>query len=206
VAGFNQFFLDNPDGTDSWRYGVGIDQKFAQSFFGGAELSKREMDVPFENALTSSDDMADWTQEMARAYFYWTPHRWLALSAEYQFEWVKRSPSPAFGEEQIARAETHRVPLGIGFFHPSGITMAIKTTYVDQDGRFVTPLGDTAPGDDRFWVVDAFLGYRLPRRWGYVSIGVKNLFDQRFNFQDSDPRNPFISPGRLVLGKLTLEF
>jgi hypothetical protein len=46
VAGFNQFF-DDPDGTESWRYGIGIDHKISRLLYGGVEFSRREMDVPF---------------------------------------------------------------------------------------------------------------------------------------------------------------
>lgn len=62
------------------------------------------------------------------------------------------------------------------------------------------------PGDDQFWVVDASLGYRLPKRWGIIEIEAKNLLDEEFKFQDTDPSNPEIFPERLILVKLTLAF
>ncbi len=37
VAGFNQFF-DDATGTDAWRYGGAIDQKFTQSLYGGSRI------------------------------------------------------------------------------------------------------------------------------------------------------------------------
>ena len=46
VAGFNQFF-DDVNGASSWRYGVGIDQKFGRDVFAGAEFSKRDVKSPF---------------------------------------------------------------------------------------------------------------------------------------------------------------
>ena len=36
-----------------------------------------------------------------------------------------------------------------------------------------------APGEDRFWVVDAFVGYRLPNRRGLLSLNADNLLDER---------------------------
>jgi hypothetical protein len=42
VAGFEQFF-DDVNGASSWRYGVGIDQKFASDLFVGVEASKRDL-------------------------------------------------------------------------------------------------------------------------------------------------------------------
>jgi tetratricopeptide (TPR) repeat protein len=204
VAGFNQFF-DDPESTDAWRYGIGIDQKFSTMVYGGAEFSRREMDVPFVDlALGGQVREAAWEEALGRAYLYWTPLSWLALSAEYQYEQFERADS--FGVEQIAKIETHRVPLGIGFFHPLGFRARLQATYIAQEGKFEGPLGAIVSGDDRFWVVNAALGYRLPKRWGLVTLEVRNLFDQDFHFQDTDPANPVISPERLILARVTLAF
>ena len=45
VAGFNQFF-DDGNATDSWRYGLAIDQKVSPNMYVGAEVSKRDLVVP----------------------------------------------------------------------------------------------------------------------------------------------------------------
>ena len=37
VAGFNQFF-DDLNGTEAWRYGGAIDQKFTDTIFGGVRV------------------------------------------------------------------------------------------------------------------------------------------------------------------------
>lgn len=44
VAGFNQFF-DDVNGTEAWRYGGAIDQRFTKNLFGGVEFSKRDLNV-----------------------------------------------------------------------------------------------------------------------------------------------------------------
>jgi outer membrane receptor protein involved in Fe transport len=38
-------------------------------------------------------------------------------------------------------------------------------------------------------VVDAALGYRLPKRLGIISLGVRNLLDKEFRFQDDSFRS-----------------
>jgi hypothetical protein len=53
-------------------------------------------------------------------------------------------------------------------------------------------------------VVDASIGYRLPKRYGIITVEARNLFDENFRFQDTDPSNPTIYPERLVLVKVTL--
>ena len=46
VAGFNQFF-DDGNATEAWVYGVGVDQKFSQNIYAGAEFLYRDLSVPF---------------------------------------------------------------------------------------------------------------------------------------------------------------
>jgi tetratricopeptide (TPR) repeat protein len=214
VAGFNQFFF-GAEGDRVWRYGVAVDQKLSRNIYGGVEFSVRDLD----RAITVQTGpsllgvvLRDWEERLGRAYLYLAPSRWLALSAEYLYEWFERDVSGGFtGVEEFAELRTHRFPLGIRFFHPSGFSAGIKATYVDQRGDFavIDPTLFTfveVPGDDDFWVVDASVGYRLPKRYGLITVEANNLFDETFRFQDTDPANPRIMPERLILAKFTLSF
>jgi outer membrane receptor protein involved in Fe transport len=205
VAGFNQFF-DDVEGTEAWHYGVAVDQKFSRSLFGGAEFSMRDLDVPIYQADIDETKEADWDEEVVRAYLFWAPHEWVSLSAEYRYESFKRDKD-AVGVEQFSELETHRFPLGINFFHPSGFSVKFSASYVDQSGDFVDPTSKIETTDsDRFWVVDASVSYRLPRRVGIFSVEAKNLFDESFRYLDMDPAKPALYPERLVLARLTLNF
>jgi len=207
VAGFNQFF-DDGNATSAWRYGAGIDQKIGDQILAGVEWSERKLDVPFVKTilLTTTIEESKWFEQVARAYLYWMPHSWLALSGEYQYEEFER-PSENVGGELITYLQTHRVPVGVRIFFPVGITTSVKATFVDQEGEFVNPLARTlARGDDQFVVVDAGLSYRLPKRFGLLSIEARNLFDERFKFQDTDPATPSIYPERFIFARLTLAF
>lgn len=206
VAGFNQFF-DDPEGTDATRYGAAIDQVFTADLSAGAEYSRRDLDVSVINADTDFD----WEEQFARAYLYWTPHPRLSASVEYQYEKFDRDAGFT-GEFRATRLRTHKFPLGVNYFHPNGLIGKLTTTFVDQEGDFSTSgpgfIGNAATEteSDSFWLVDASLGYRLPKRRGIVSIGVANLFDEQFNFVDTDPFNPRVYPERLVFGRFTLAF
>ncbi len=211
VAGFNQFY-DDSEGTIAWRYGAGVDQKFAKSFYGGMEVSWRDLQVPIQTIPTPAMPFSgvkefDWRERMARAYLYWTPHPWLAFSAEYLYEQFDRDRIYNAGVEQVS---TNRVPVGVSFFHPSGITARLRATYVDQKGLFRpqnVPLTDpNLYGWENFWVVDAALSYRLPKRYGMITAGVKNLFNRSFNYQDMDPLNPTLKPDRMAYVRVTLSF
>jgi outer membrane receptor protein involved in Fe transport len=147
----------------------------------------------------------DWREDLGRAYLYWTPRAWLAMSAEYQYEQFRRHEIAGF--EGLSKATTHRVPLGIRLFHPSGFRARLQTTYVNQVGDFVsTQTNQVQHGSDQFWIVDASIGYRLPNRMGLLSLDARNLFDNRFHFQDTDPRSPTVSPERQILFRFTLAF
>lgn len=203
VAGFNQFY-DDLNATRSWRYGGAIDQKFSQTIFGGVEFSKRDLEIPFREITPTTDTVrhGDADEYLGRAYLFWTPHKWLALSADYQYERFKNDDDVAFFFKKVT---THRVPLGLRLFHPSGFSASLKATYFDQDGDFIRR-GGTAfeSGKDNFWVADAAIRYRLPKRYGFITVGATNLFDEDFKYQETDLRNPSIIPDRVFFATLTV--
>jgi len=210
VAGFNQFFRDVSEGTRSWRYGAAIDHKFSENIFGGVEYSQRDLDVkqviedidPQTGLSITTIDYFDWKERLGRAYLFWTPHDWIALSSEYQYERWERGQKFNLGIEEV---KTHRIPLGLGFFHPSGIFLRLKETYFDQKGVFLSQTAPAAvPGSDSFWITDVSVGYRFPKRYGILSVDARNLFDKSFRYQDTDPTSPLLQPVRTVVIKMTL--
>lgn len=81
----------------------------------------------------------------------------------------------------------------------------MQGTYFDQEGKFIRPNGaGVASGEDTFWIVDAAIRYRLPKRYGFFSLGVNNLFDETFRYQETARDNVTIQPNRVVFGQLTL--
>lgn len=218
VAGFNQFF-DDGESTDAWRRGIAVDQKFSKNLYGGAEYSLRDLSVPHQsiNLTTNTTSVlsADWKERSGRAYLYWTPHRLLALSAEYQREKFERGED-FFGSERVKDVTTQRVPLGINYFPCSALSAGLKATYIHQKGEFqpqgsagidpVTNAPIVVTGSDHFWLFDAAISYHIPRRYGFITIGAKNLFDKSFQFADMDPLNPAIQPKRLLYARATVAF
>jgi hypothetical protein len=202
VTGFNQFY-DDFNGTEAWRFGGAVDQKFSPDIYGGAEFFHRALETPATDE-NGNNIKADWNEYLGRAYLFWTPHEWLALRAEYQYERFKRDKELTDG---IRKLDTHRVPLGVNFFHPSGLGASLTGTYLYQDGKFERIAGGGGTfkdGDDDFLLVDAAIKYRLPRRYGFLTLGVTNLFDEDFNYFDVDFNNPDILPDRVFFGKITL--
>jgi opacity protein-like surface antigen len=207
VAGFNQFF-DDADLTEAWRYGGAIDQKLTEDLFMGLEGSKRDLSVPFlfvpENSASLVRSKVNWDEYLGRAYIFWTPHPRLALSTDYRFERFRR---PDRFEAGVRELDTQRVLVGMNWFHPSGLSGTITPTYWHQDGTFEGFTDDDAhSGRANFWTVDAAVGYRLPKRYGFISVGATNLLDEEFKFFDSDVENSLIQPVRTFFLRLTLAF
>jgi hypothetical protein len=207
VAGFNQFYDDN-ESTESWRYGVAIDQKFTKRVFGGVEFSRRDLNVP----ITFTDPFAgvsrvirkDWREYLARPYLFWAPYDSLAFSAEYQYERFERASTLNFG---LKEAETHRVPLGFKFFHPSGLGFAWRATYFNQRGDFQRKSASCCEfGRSEFWLLDAAISYRLPNRYGLLVVGATNINNNRFNYQETDFNNPTLQQGRAFFAKFNFSF
>ena len=139
-------------------------------------------------------------ENVARSYLFWTPLSWLALRTEYMFE---RFTTEGLSD-QPKKLNTHRVPLGISLFHPSGFSASLKATYIHQDGNFVLNDESVRSGRDDFWTLDAGLSYRLPKRYGFITVGATNILDRKFKFFDRDLKNPSIQPNRMVFTKITL--
>jgi hypothetical protein len=202
VAGFNQFF-DDADVTKSWRYGAAIDQKFSKDVFGGLEFSRRHLEIPAIDATVSpaTIEKFDAKEYLGRAYVFWTPQPWVALRTEYVFERFENDPAIGAG----AKLNSHSVPLGMNFFHPSGLSASLIGTYHYQDGRIVSlSTGSLEPVRGDFWTIDAAINYRLPKRYGFITVGATNLADRKFKFFDTDRNNPRIQPDRVAFFRLTL--
>ena len=202
VAGFNQLFADR-EGDDARRYGVAVDHKFGARAFAGLEYARRDLKLPVR--VESGEDAVkrlDGTEHALRSYFYWAPVTVLSVSAEYFYERSERDAAATI-EEAFLNVRTHRVPLGIRFFSPTGFTASVKASAIDQRGVFFVR-AEPAEGESRFWVVDAALSYRLPRRYGRLLFEVKNVRDEEFSFQDLDPGRPRIRSGRVAVLRFVL--
>ena len=204
VAGFNQFY-DDINGTSAWRFGGAVDQRFGADIYGGVEVTKGDLEVPFLDfsAVDPAAGRVPWQEALARAYLFWTPREWLALRSEYQYERAQRSKQLADG---VAAMDTHRIPIGVSVFLPRGFSASCRATYVHQHGRFEEIAGGIRSGTSDFALLDLSLSYRLPKRYGIVSLGASNLLDRHFDYFDTDRNNPLFQPARAVFSRITLAF
>ena len=101
----------------------------------------------------------------------------------------------------------HYIFFQLSYFHPSGFFGLVKTTYVNQRVELFT-----GKDHDDFVLVDVGIGYRLPKRYGIINLGVKNLFDTRFRFEEFNILRerqgtpPRFQPERSVFAQITLAY
>jgi Flp pilus assembly protein TadD len=203
VAGFNQFY-DDFNGTDSRFAGIAVDQRVGSNLYVGLEATRRNLSVPLTN-LDGSIEFDAWQERAEGAYAYWTPARWCALIASVRHE-IFRRPIGDVGEEEFTLADTVYVPLSAQVFIGPTWSALLSATYVNQNGQFLDSTGTLFAGADRFWIVDAQLTAKLPRRRGTVAVGVKNLFDTKFQFQSTDPGALPFALRRYVFATFSLAF
>ncbi|MEO8007887.1 MAG: tetratricopeptide repeat protein [Betaproteobacteria bacterium] len=208
VAGFNQIF-DDVNGTDSKTVGAGLDQTLSKNLFAGVQLMARNLTVPLAPAIGIDQPASSehWRERLYRAYASWLVTPALAFNTQINYERQERDFPSGVPSEFLSSIETLLAPLTFTYRDSGGFFAQIRATYVTQTVEYPATTGTTSESD-RFWLADASLGYRLPRRLGIISLNATNLFDRSFRFQDTSlngaPRPPLFWQGRLVFASFTL--
>jgi len=177
LAGFNQFF-DDQNGAISEGVGLAADFLFLSTVSGGLQVTRRDLTVPyfdFTGAVFSQQQRED----VASGYLYWLPNKQFSVSLEPRYHDFDHGAT-------FETMKLTEVPLAFRVFSPNGLWMGISVTEVEQRGVFDGPGGVAAEGSDSFWLVDAIVAYRLPRRMGTISLQGTNLLGEKFQFQEID--------------------
>ena len=202
VAGFNQIF-DGVTQTRFWRYGAGIDHSWSRRLHGGLELTQRDLEVPF-NVNFPVEHRREWLHS---AYLSQLIGDRIALGAEARLERIDRTPTGNLLTP--TQMDTRSLPLTATYHQPSGFFARARLTFVDQE--IESPDATGARGERRnegFKVFDLSFGQRLPRRWGLMSLDIKNVFNEKFSYQDTTfegfPRVPQYAPERAFYARVQL--
>lgn len=210
VAGFVQFF-DDYLATDAKRYGLGLDWQLAENTYCGAEMTHHDMTHPRESVGTGEIRNEEHMERHHRGYLYWLPDPQVAVSFEYLFDDYERD-TVWVDSARPFKLRTHALPLTAAYFHPSGVFLKTRGTYFNQQVETLASVtSDIEIQRDSFSLIDATIGYRLPRRYGIITFTVSNLLDTEFNFQDTNflsPREeyPLIRPERQYCLKATFRY
>jgi Flp pilus assembly protein TadD len=194
VSGINQRFTDL-SGAEARNFGAGIDQKLFNSTYFGVEALHRHLIESFNDvASVANVDYDSLTQsfgvapgefiedhqdrDSVRGYVYQVLSDSFVASLEHEWSYFTHTAPSDVDYNRIA---LNRSSLGLRYFSTTGIFAEAVVTRRNQD-RLGSFLGT---GDDTFWIADAKLGYRLPKRHGIVAIQVTNLFDKDFLYDQS---------------------
>jgi tetratricopeptide (TPR) repeat protein len=185
VAGFNQIY-DDFLGTEADRYAMGIDHRFTNKLNGGLEISRRNITKVSDSRLSLPKE--EQHELSHKAYLYWSVGRNIGLGSEYNYEKFERDFLDGMQEpDRPAELKTQSLEFSGNYFHASGFFGRITATHVKQEIENILSTSGASSADDRFWISDATLGYRLPKRIGKLELLVKNLFDKEFNYQSTHP-------------------
>ena len=191
VAGFNQIF-DDDAGAVSKRFGIGSDWKLADNLFVGAEATWRDIDVQYYTAGVSDSDETNWREQTHRLYAYWAPADRIALTGQFVYDRFSAENSVLIDETSIPKkVSTYSIPLGVRYFDPSGLFGGFGVTFVRQDlDRSQNNVTEFGEGDSNFALLDAQIGYRLPKRIRYYFSSDLKYFGQELRL-----------PGRQLSGE-----
>lgn len=217
VAGFNQFY-DDPAGTSSFNYGIGLDQSFPHGLFAGFSVLRRDLDIP-EPGCAAPDPLLgcgfqvasqvvertsdDW---LGNVYFNATVGKRVALGVEYayeerDFDYTQVSNNSLF-EDYV---ETRRLRPQVRFYLPMGLYAVLAASHYDQQVDQFDDLSSPTrlPIEADFWIGDLDIGCRMPKRWGSVRLAVRNVTDKEFDYYRSSLEESVV-PARTVLLTLNL--
>jgi Tfp pilus assembly protein PilF len=199
LAGLNQFF-DDANGTVSDGGGLAADFMLSPKLAGGLEVTRRNLTVPRFDLIDNVFIFTEQREDVVSGYLYWLPCERLSVSLEPRYQDFEVGDT--FGKLVLTE-----VPFAVRFFSSFGLWAGASVTGVKQRGEFTGPDGFDVAGSDSFWVVDAIVAYRLPRRMGTISVQGTNLFNETFQFQEIDSGVlPRYVPESRVLVRMSLSF
>ncbi len=203
VAGFNQFF-DDEIGTESKQSAIALDQKIENNLIFGVEYLYRDLDSPQLDELLNPIHV-DMLERTASAYVDLTVNSNLAISIKAQREHLIRGNFPA--NDTYEDILTYRYPISFHVFYTNNIKSNVTFTYIDQRGTYIDGITLTPyEGEDNFWTTDINFSIMFPNRLGTMSLGVKNLFDEQFSYQETDPKNPRYARERIGFVNINIFF
>jgi len=204
VGGINQRFTDF-SGAEARNVGVGIDQKIGSTTYFGVEGLYRHIldrstdatssvDLDFDTLTSTqttnlgSDFENHVENDVIKTYLYQVlSSRWVTT---LDYEWNDYDLDGVDQEYQL-----HKVGGSLRYFDPSGFFVFGTATWREQDlvGNEIY-----ANGASNFWIADAGIGYRIPKRHGAVLLKVNNIFDEDFTYDQSQGFEEFVRPETTV--------
>lgn len=231
VGGINQAFRSLiPEsvagivpGTSFDTAGAGFDQSFPHGTWLGVEgdwlmsdgartvgALTNSLFLPIPDSASGTSQHLNFRERDLSAYVGQLLGDAFAVSAHYKLTegtlhtTFPEIPNTAAGLSQIEqdnRAVLHQVSLRVNLNHPSGFFAQWESNWYHQSNSGYTP---DQPGED-FWQHNFLAGYRFPRRYAELTLGVLNITDRDYHL---NPLNPYseLARGRTFIASLRLNF
>jgi hypothetical protein len=201
VGGFNQSLRSLiPEavagataGATFETWSAGMDRKFATRTYIGLEaaLSKSDVNRPvgtyvldLPSRLFDLHEQLDYqernltlniNQLVSDEWALGLRYRLSDVELDDRFQEIPLPASPiAFRHFE---AKLHQLNLFALYNHPSGFFSRAEALWYVQSNRDAAAANF---GAEDFWHFNAFVGYRFPRRWAEISLGVVNLTDRSY--------------------------
>ncbi len=105
--------------------------------------------------------------------------------------------------------EDHIVTTRLKYLHPSGLFASLTQIFRDTEMKEPDTDDETAssPHED-LWITDVKIGYELPLKAGRVSLEIRNVFDNHFNWFARTELLPVYgrAPAREIVGSFSYNF
>ncbi len=189
VGSFSQSFGDLP-GAKTENIGFGIDQKFPEQAYLGAEYLYRDITrdtIDFDRSVILETPVLMETQTLDRMRFDESEHEHLFRSYYYQIVNDRISATLDYSRSELnfntysEKRDTDLLRFGLNYFHPNRWYQFGRINWVHQDLENAPGFDD---GSDAAWTLDLGIGYRIPRRHGVIQLVLENLFDEDFVYDD----------------------
>lgn len=197
VGSFVQLLGDLP-GAETETFGLGIDYKDPKRSYTGIEYAYRDIERTDREilnefttdavSLTDSFSLIPFSlvekerEHLIRAYHYQIFSQRLAGLAEYRAE-LKTEYNEELAilqnDNTNASDDIHRLKLGARYFSSSPWFFLTDLEWYQQDLKGSLDRDD---GVEAFWILNAGVGYRIPRRKGQVRFQLVNLLDKEVSF------------------------
>ncbi|WP_079434796.1 FecR domain-containing protein [Zoogloea sp. LCSB751] len=207
-AGFNQAF-DDTNGTRWRRAAFGIEQSFGGGINTGVEVSARHMDVPMPG-LSSTLDLEPWKEQLHRAHITLPFGQRVAFSLEWRHEEIKAREDTALRDSfNPYKVRTDLLPARLWIKTGPTDTLIEHWTVDQHAARLSSTAGETA-ASSKFSVTNLRFSIPVASNRLTVSLGIYNIFDRQFRFQNTDlngdPKIPLFYPQRTALLQGSLRF
>lgn len=207
-AGFNQVF-DDPKGTRWRRAAFGVEQRFGGGINAGLEASARHMDVPMPG-LSSNHDLEAWKEQLHRAHLTLPFGQHVALSLEWRHEEIKAREDTSLRDSfNPYKVRTDLLPTRL-WIKTGPADALIEHWTVDQHAALLSSAAGEVPARSKFAVTNLRFSIPVTRNHLTVSLGIYNIFDRHFRFQNTDlngdPKIPLFYPQRTALLQGNLRF